>query len=406
MRAIELFCGAGGLSIGLKQAGIEVVHAVDAWIAAVKIYSENVGAASIADLNDIKKIAPFLFDLRPDLIAGGPPCQDYSSAGKRLEGERADLTTAYGMLISIVRPKWLLMENVPGVLNSRAWRYASAMLRHAGYGLTIQKLDAARYGVGQTRERLIVVGCLDEANGFLTDSLMAAALPRLTCARDILGPTVGDTFYVHPRHMYKRRVWPSGDPAPTVRSTYARRMPPDYELIASDAHSESSPTELTRDQVSALQGFPACFDWSAVRVSDRDRMVANAVPVPLARAIGTVIMDRERGVSQPVLERQYTEWLLARGMAQSTIDDMRTKTNRARRMLGGRIFADTAVEIAALEGMTSFKELPVKTQSALRVSLRTHARFREECLEKNGAPGGGIKSPTEPVRGLSRRPRG
>ncbi|KQS76435.1 hypothetical protein ASG58_11480 [Rhizobium sp. Leaf383] len=387
MRAVELFCGAGGLSLGLRQAGIEVIYALDAWKEAVGVYRANIGVAHVADLNEIVELAPVLFDLRPDLIAGGPPCQDYSPAGKRIEGERSKLTTAYAMLISIVRPKWVLMENVPGVLNSTAWNYTQSILRNAGYGLTMRKLDAARYGVGQTRERLIVIGCLNEADGFLSDALLAAASLYPTSARDILGPAVGDTFYVHPRHMHKRRIWSSAGPAPTVRSTYARRVPPEYMRTATDVGSTSFPTELSRDQVSLLQGFPVNFDWSSVKVSDRDKMVANAVPIPLARAIAKVILDREHGATQPVLEREYTEWLRGRGMAQSTVDDVRTKTNRARRLLGGRILADPAVEIATLEGLTSFKDLPLKTQSALRVALRLHAQFRQEYPQASESKG-------------------
>ncbi len=377
MQVVELFCGAGGMSTGFKQAGFDIVHALDAWPEAVEVYRRNVGKhAWVADLKNIAEIAPVLFGLRPDVIAGGPPCQDYSPAGRRQEGERADLTAAYAMLIAIVRPHWIVMENVPAVLKSKAWQQAEAILRNAGYGFTITKLDAAYYGTGQTRERLIVVGRLGEEDGFLTDALLAAASTNPMTAREVLGDSVGDTLYVHPRHMYKRRLWSADEPAPTVRSTYARRVPPDFVPTEKDAIGETV-TQLTRDHVSALQGFPADFDWSPCGLEDRDQMVANAVPVPLARAIATVIMHRHRGETQPVLERQFSSWLRdRRGMSQSTIEDTRTKTNRARRLLRGRILADTAVEIAMLEGAEEFHELPAKTQSALRVALRLHAEFR------------------------------
>ncbi|WP_075636533.1 DNA cytosine methyltransferase [Rhizobium rhizosphaerae] len=379
MRVVELFCGAGGMSIGFKQAGFEIVHALDAWPEAVEVYRRNVGRhAWVADLKNIAEVAPILFGLRPDVIAGGPPCQDYSSAGGRQEGDRAGLTAAYAMLIAIVRPEWIVMENVPGALKSKAWQQAEAILRNAGYGFTIQLLDAAFYGVGQTRERLIVVGRLGEEDGFLTDALVAAASRRPTTARDVLGDAIGDRFYVHPRYMHKKRIWSADEPAPTVRSTYARRVPPDYVPISTDAQGDGAPSELTRDLVAALQGFPADFDWSSCGLEDRDRMGGNAVPVPLARAIATVILQRHRGETQPALERDFSSWLRDRGHAPSTVEDVRAKANRARRLLGGRIMSEIAAEVAKLEGAAAFQELPAKTQSALRVALRLHAEFRQE----------------------------
>jgi DNA (cytosine-5)-methyltransferase 1 len=378
MRVVELFCGAGGMSTGFMQAGFDIVHALDAWPAAVEVYRRNVGKhAWVADLKNIAEVAPVLFGMRPDLIVGGPPCQDYSPAGRRQEGERADLTAAYAMLIAIVRPSWIVMENVPGALKSKAWQQAEAILRNAGYGFTITKLDAAFYGAGQTRERLIVVGRLGEEDGFLTDALLGAASSEPMTARDVLGDDFGDTLYVHPRHMHKRRLWSADEPAPTVRSTYARRVPPDFVPTDKDAVGETV-TQLTRDHVSALQGFPADYDWSSCGLEDRDQMVANAVPVPLARAIATVILQRQRGETQPALEKEFSSWLRLRGMTQSTIEDIRTKTNRARRLLGGRMLANTAVEIATLEEAPEFQELPAKTQSALRVALRLHAEFRRD----------------------------
>jgi len=377
MRVVELFSGAGGMSLGFKAAGYDIVHALDAWPEAVEVYRRNVGKhAWVADLKNIAEVAPVLFGLRPDVIAGGPPCQDSSSAGKRQEGERSSLTTAYAMLIAIVRPQWIVMENVPGALKSKSWQQAEAILRNAGYGFTITKLNAAFYGAGQTRERLIVVGRLGEEDGFLTDALLGAASSKPMTARDVLGDDIGDTLYVHPRHMYKRRLWSADEPAPTVRSTYARRVPPDFVPTDKDAVGETV-TQLSRDHVSALQGFPADYDWSSCGLEDRDQMVANAVPVPLARAIATVILQRQRGETQPALEKEFSSWLRDhRGMSQSTIDDVRTKTNRARRLLRGRVLADVAVEIAMLEGANEFQDLSAKTQSALRVALRLHAEFR------------------------------
>ena len=223
------------MSKGFKNAGCEVIHAIDNWAEAVEVYRKNVGPAQLADLKNIADIIPLLFNLRPDLIAGGPPCQDYSAAGLRKEGERADLTSAFAMVVSIVKPTWFAMENVPDALKSKAWKQAEAILRHAGYGFTIETLDAAFYGTGQRRKRLIVIGRLGETDGFLADALRSAATKEPMAARESLGEMASDIFYVHPRHMHKRRLFSVDEPAPTVRSTYSRRVPHDYAPIANDA---------------------------------------------------------------------------------------------------------------------------------------------------------------------------
>jgi DNA (cytosine-5)-methyltransferase 1 len=125
------------MSLGLERAGFDVIAAYDSWQAAVDVYRANLGGyVRQADLKDIFNIAPAIVAQRPDLIAGGPPCQDFSSAGERVEGERAGLTRAFAMFVCVVRPRWFLMENVPGAAKSEAWADARAMLVRAGYGLT------------------------------------------------------------------------------------------------------------------------------------------------------------------------------------------------------------------------------------------------------------------------------
>ncbi len=84
MDAVDLFCGVGGLSLGLQEAGINVKAALDNWDAAVDVYNRNVGPhAQTLDLSDPANAIDLITPLQPDLIAGGPPCQDFSSAGDR-----------------------------------------------------------------------------------------------------------------------------------------------------------------------------------------------------------------------------------------------------------------------------------------------------------------------------------
>ncbi|MEJ5022947.1 DNA cytosine methyltransferase [Ochrobactrum vermis] len=130
------------MSLGLKCAGIDVVGAYDAWDPAVETYCHNVGRhVHKHDLKDIFAVAPTITRMAPDLIAGGPPCQDYSVAGKRVEGENASLTRAFAMLVCLARPQWFVMENVPQAARSEAWADGRKMLVRAGYGLSECRLD-------------------------------------------------------------------------------------------------------------------------------------------------------------------------------------------------------------------------------------------------------------------------
>ena len=115
IRTIDLFAGCGGLSLGFASAGFKLVGAVDNWEPAVKTYRRNFTDHEIfnLDLSDVEKSVSELSKLRPDIIVGGPPCQDYSHAGKRDETRgRADLTVSYAKIISNIKPEWFVMENV------------------------------------------------------------------------------------------------------------------------------------------------------------------------------------------------------------------------------------------------------------------------------------------------------
>lgn len=176
VRAVELFCGAGGMSRGLIDAGIDVVKAYDAWPVAVENYRHNIGPhVEVADLKDILSIVPAISLLEPDMICGGPPCQDYSLAGRRQEGENASMTIAFAIIATAVRPEWIVMENVIQAAKSKAWTEARAMFKRAGYGLSESRTNASLYGVPQSRRRFIVVARIGERDGFLQSAVSDAA---------------------------------------------------------------------------------------------------------------------------------------------------------------------------------------------------------------------------------------
>lgn len=105
--------------------------------------------------------------MRPDVIMGGPPCQDYSIAGKRELGNRANLTIRFGEIVIAVKPMWVVFENVYNIERFSTVTTLKQMLVDAGYGITTRVLDASRCGVPQKRHRFFLIGKLGEKMAFL-----------------------------------------------------------------------------------------------------------------------------------------------------------------------------------------------------------------------------------------------
>ena len=167
LRAIDLFCGAGGLSLGLANAGIEVACAVDNWSVATNTYAANfdhpVLAADVSELTaaDISEFAG-----TPggdvDLVVGGPPCQGFSvqRIGSDLDG-RNTLVLEFARLVLDFRPRMFLMENVPGLLGKRGRSLTEVFertLAASGYQVRSIRLNASEYGVPQSRQRVMFCG--------------------------------------------------------------------------------------------------------------------------------------------------------------------------------------------------------------------------------------------------------
>lgn len=427
MRAVELFCGAGGMSRGLIDAGMEMVMAYDAWPVAVENYLKNIGPhVQQADLKDLLSVVPEISRLAPDLICGGPPCQDYSLAGQRQEGENASLTVAFAIVVTTVRPQWFVMENVIQASKSAAWSEARAMLKRAGYGLTEAKINAAFYGVPQSRKRLFVIGRLGERDGFLQSAVASKAAPQPMTLRDFFGLTLPSAMYFPATSQARRSVRFTNEPAPTIRERSIRPVPENYRPHAADAAliengfvyarpvrgargvrsiEESFPTvtrtswerpgpkylsdphprdpapaastaALTREQAARIQGFPANWVWVASAQRDILQMIANAVPAPVAQAIGQVILARHRAETSPSIEGRFLDWLARGGRNRATARNIKSSVNRARRLLGGRTYSDIELEIVALEGTPDFVKLGRGTRSDLRQALRLHAEFQ------------------------------
>jgi DNA (cytosine-5)-methyltransferase 1 len=165
--AIDLFCGAGGMSLGLQLAGFSVVCAADAWRTAVETYQQNfthpIICADLADCSgfELKRLAR-IPRAPVDLVVGGPPCQGFSIQRVGLDNDkRNNLVLEFARLVIQIAPRFFLMENVPGLLGKRGHHILDAFFEvvdSAGYEAEAHIVNAADYGIPQIRRRVIVFG--------------------------------------------------------------------------------------------------------------------------------------------------------------------------------------------------------------------------------------------------------
>jgi DNA (cytosine-5)-methyltransferase 1 len=291
MRAVELFSGCGGMSLGFQNAGFEIVAAYEYWDAAVECYSANFRhPVRKADLSDMASAIPAIASDRPDAIIGGPPCQDFSSAGKRVESDRASLTVCYARIVDAVRPRLFVMENVARSLRSGAYGEAREIFKGAGYGLTEAVLDASLCGVPQSRKRLICVGALGEADGFMAEGLRRGLAERPLTLREHSGGSLGFEFYYrHPRNYSRRAIFSVDEPAPTMRGVN-RPVPKGYRGNPGDACPPGDGVRpLTTLERAMVQTFPPSFVWTGSK-TENEQMIGNAVPVKLAEHVARAVM--------------------------------------------------------------------------------------------------------------------
>ncbi len=161
---IDLFAGAGGMSIGFKEAGFQLVAATDWDYWSCETLRKNHKKGVFIYEGDITKISLKEFKQKLsvkkiDLIIGGPPCQGFSQLGKRLRGDpRNKLWKQFMNFVEFFKPKLFVMENVPQLLASEEFLYIKEISEKAGYEVRASILKAVDYGVPQKRKRAFIIG--------------------------------------------------------------------------------------------------------------------------------------------------------------------------------------------------------------------------------------------------------
>ena len=333
--SLDLFAGAGGLSIGLMHAGITSVCAVEHNQYAANSFSSYLPTTEVL-CTDIRKINLTAYRGQVALICGGPPCQPFSSGGLRgASTDERDMLPWFTHALEAVLPEAFLMENVPGlVVGSRQPYFASIIsaMRTLGYFVTWKVLNAADYGVPQSRHRLFVVGMRRQPFIFpLPTHGIGCPLPHVS-VNDVLPlyqigePNRAIVTYAKKPDLrpspYHGQVFNGGGrpinrelPSPTILASAGGNkthflddlnLVPAYHrsLLEGGAPREGilpGARRLSVLESAILQTFPADMMFHGPR-SAQYQQIGNAVPPLLAAALGRALNVQLLGSKEAATE--------------------------------------------------------------------------------------------------------
>lgn len=276
------------MSLGFERAGFNVVTALDNWSPAIAVYNENFGhtaheldMASDAAKSLVKEIAP-------DVIIGGPPCQDFSSAGpNNYDENRASLIGNFVKCVKVSKPSAFVMENVPRARHARIYKDAIFDLRDAGYALTEAVLNASFCGVPQARKRLFLIGIQGGVDDALLPYLQHGQTAKPLTMREYFDDSLGIDHYFRIPTTYKRKaIFSVDEPAVTIRGV-ERPIPPNYVEHPDDPVPISSGVRtLSVLERAGAQTFPEEFRFFGTK-TNMNQMIGNAVPVKLAQHVAS-----------------------------------------------------------------------------------------------------------------------
>lgn len=194
---VDLFCGAGGLSKGFMDAGFDVKIGIDFDEAALRTFANNHGSAEakkldLFNLENIYEIQKSLIEKnvnKLDVLIGGPPCQGFSLAGNRIESdERNTLYKAMVKTAELLKPKIVLLENVPGMLTLYGGKVKEKIFsdfEKLGYKMNVKVLYAPDFGIPQIRKRAFFVGILNGDEPFIYPEAILNSEEYITCEQAI-----------------------------------------------------------------------------------------------------------------------------------------------------------------------------------------------------------------------------
>jgi len=308
MRAIDLFCGAGGSSLGAMAAGVEIVAGFDIWPVAGSVYRANFPSArfylcdlAALDESDIRSIRDGLGDV--DLILASPPCTDHSPARGAAPPSLAglDLPWCVWRFAAVFRPRWLVIENVPGMRRWHDYRAFLHALMRLGYCLRVQDLNAADFGVPQRRRRLYIVcdreaelpeiaprasvhvpaRCVIDLDGYAYTPLYTPRRARATIERvERAIRALGRDVAFISVYYGSGPQWQTLDVPLRTVTTSAH-----FALVRPDRCGGHEMRMLQVDELRRAMSFPVWFDFGGCTRTETMRLLGNAVCPPVMQAI-------------------------------------------------------------------------------------------------------------------------
>jgi DNA (cytosine-5)-methyltransferase 1 len=326
---VELFAGAGGLSLGLEQAGFETkaLLEIDKWACETLKRNRSNWNVIQSDITKISQtgIKQFLKDNEEiDLLSGGYPCQSFSYAGNRLgiDDTRGTLFYDFALILNELKPKMFFAENVKGLVTHNKGKTFQTMLKvfeDTGYEVVYKVLNALDYGVAQKRQRVVIIGIRKDIKSKIKDKFeFPKPYKKQLTLKDILKdvpPSPCATYnekkkevlkYVKPGGYW--RDLPDDVARDYMKTTYfmgggrtgiARRLSwdePGLTVLCSPSQKQTErchPDEIRPFSIrenARIQSFPDDWEFCG-SLSQQYKQIGNAVPVNLAKEVGLSIIN-------------------------------------------------------------------------------------------------------------------
>jgi len=324
MKLISLFAGCGGLDLGFKKAGFEIVWANEYDKTIYPTHNLNF-PETIMDTRSIRDIPSNELPLEVDGVIGGPPCQSWSEAGKGLgiKDQRGQLFYEYVRVIKAVRPKFFVAENVSGILHnkhSQAVENIISSFKELGYNVNYQLVNANDFDVPEDRLRVIFVGYRQDVTDKIfnltpLDKKKPTLRDCIWDLKDSVKPakdknkTNGDSLDVPNNeymtggfstiYMSRNRVRNWDEPSFTIQAggRHAPIHPQAPKMIEVGKNrrifvegKEDLYRRLSVRECARIQTFPDDFIFKYESLADGYKMIGNAVPVNLAYNIAKQII--------------------------------------------------------------------------------------------------------------------
>lgn len=336
LTAIDLFSGAGGLHIGFERAGFDIKLCIDNDNLVERTHKRNFPDIPMINQDirtvSVDTIKSYLDGGTVDVVIGGPPCQGFSTIGKRVSSDpekraahdpRNELVLVYANLIESLKPKFIVMENVKGILTMDGGAYLQnvlSVLKDAGYSVDYRLVNMADYGVPQIRERVIILGnrlglpvVFPEKDH--SDNPESGLLPWNSCwdvLKDLVDlgdvPEFNHVALKHtPKNIARYKLIPEGGRLPedslppdlyrkNFGNTYKRldRNRPALTMVPGNDAFPIHPElhrSLTVREAARIQTFPDTMIFEGNR-RQQGHQVGNAVPPVFSEKLGNFVVSQ------------------------------------------------------------------------------------------------------------------